>query len=127
LRITYTLIGKINLVDYLTKDKGVDRIVVLRLIEVSIVSNSFTENEIKILKASRDNEYDDALSGGMPWVFAVIDCSGLDPKVARGSLASLVKKEVIFIDDWEGKGRADDQVLSVPESKRELVLSLFSQ
>ena len=76
------------------------------------MKTQFTENERAILIGSRDNEFDDALEGGCPWVFAVIATSELDPTVARGSLSSLVQKGVIEISDYEGRGDPDDQVLS---------------
>ena len=75
----------------------------------------FTENEKAILKGARENEYSDAFDDGMPWVFAVINESGLNPKIARGAIASLVKKGIAVIVDWEGKGRADDMVLSITD------------
>jgi hypothetical protein len=76
----------------------------------------FTDNEKAILKGARDNEYSDAFDDdGLPWVFAVINESGLNPKVARGAIASLVKKGIVTVSDWEGKGRADDMILAVTD------------
>jgi hypothetical protein len=75
----------------------------------------FTDNEKSILKGARDNEYSDAFDGGFPWVFSVINESGLDPKSARGVIASLVKKGIVAVDDYDGKGRADDMVLAVTD------------
>jgi hypothetical protein len=78
--------------------------------------NRFTDNEKAILKGARDNEYSDAFDdNGLPWVFAVINQSGLDPKVARGAIASLVKKGIITISDWEGKGCTNDMILAITD------------
>jgi hypothetical protein len=77
----------------------------------------FTDNEKAILKGARVNEFSDAFAepGNCPWVFSVIEYSGLDPKVARGAIASLVKKGVIEISDYEGDGKADDMILSATD------------
>lgn len=77
---------------------------------------SLTANEIAILKGARDNDYGSALEGECPWVFAVIDSSGLDAKVARGAIASLITKGVIEISDYGGKKRADDMVLTMSDA-----------
>ena len=74
-----------------------------------------TDNEKAIMRGARDNEFSDVFDGGFPWVFAVIAKSGLDPKVARGSLASLVKKRVFDVDDYEGYHRADDMILGITD------------
>lgn len=74
---------------------------------------NFTENERAIFKAARDNDYENCFENGSTWAFAVIDGSGLDPKIARGAIASLVKKGMIAISDYAGKGRADDMMLSL--------------
>lgn len=84
-----------------------------------IANMQFTDNEKAIFKGARDNDYADCFedcgNGGFntTWVFAVIDKSGLDPKVARGAIASLVKKGMVEISDYEGKGRADDMVFAL--------------
>lgn len=84
-----------------------------------IESMTFTDNEKAIFKGARDNNFENCFEEYCPgylnnaWVFAVIDASGLDPKVARGAIASLVKKGMVNISDWEGKGRADDMVFSL--------------
>jgi hypothetical protein len=84
--------------------------------DMEIKTMHFTDNEKAIFKGARDNQYQDCFENGFgtcAWVFAVIDESGLDPKVARGAIASLVKKGMVEISDWEGKGRADDMVLAL--------------
>jgi hypothetical protein len=75
----------------------------------------FTDNEKAILKGARDNAYADAFDGELPWVFAVINESGLDPKSAREVIASLVKKGIVAIEDYKGKGHADDMILVVTD------------
>ncbi len=83
-----------------------------RDLEIKVMK--FTENEKAIFKGARDNNFEDCFEEYCPgylnntWVFAVIEGSGLDPKVARGAIASLVKKGMVQIDDYEGKGRAND-------------------
>jgi hypothetical protein len=82
--------------------------------DMEIKTMEFTDNEKAIFKGARDNEYHDCFDnsfGACAWVFAVINESRLDPKVARGAIASLVKKGMV--SDWEGKGRADDMVLAL--------------
>lgn len=63
-----------------------------------------TDKEEDILKAMRDNEFQDALTdvGGV-WVFSVIDNAGLDAKVARGVISSLVKKGLVEVWDNDGE------------------------
>jgi hypothetical protein len=54
---------------------------------------TFTDNELKILRSSRDN-------GGLEqsaFVQGVINSSGLNPRKARGVLGSLVKIGAIVI------------------------------
>ena len=81
-----------------------------------------TDNEKAILRGARDNEYGDAFEGSAPWVFAVIDESGLNPKVARGVISSLIQKNLVTVFDYEGKGKADDMVLEIlDESVIELI------
>jgi hypothetical protein len=87
--------------------------------DLEIKTMQFTENEKAIFKGAKENDYADCFedcgNGGFnsTWSFAVIDASGLDPKVARGAIASLVKKGMVEVSDWESKGRADDMVLAL--------------
>lgn len=74
---------------------------------------SLTENEKALLRASRTNEFTDAVDEGSPWVFAVISESKVQPKIARGAIASLVKKGLVIVADYEGIGKADDQCPSL--------------
>lgn len=85
------------------------------------MKTSLTEMEIMILKAARNNEFADAGNGGVPWVFSVIDNSGLDAKVARGVISSLVKKDFIGIEDYEGDGNPNDMCLFFLENAKKLV------
>ena len=78
---------------------------------------NFTKNEVIILQASRDNEFDDATTGGAPWTSVVIDESGLDPRVARGVIASLVKKGVVTLYDCN----KDDTIFSLNQDAIEIV------
>ena len=64
----------------------------------------FTANEIAIFKGSRGNEYANVFEEGGTQTFSVIDYSGLDPKVARGVISSLIKKGIILIIDDNGYG-----------------------
>lgn len=73
---------------------------------------TLTQLEQEILKASRNTDYGDAVEEAV-WVFAVILESKLDPKIARGVISSLVKKQLVCIDDYEGKGKQDDMVFSL--------------
>lgn len=56
-----------------------------------LVADNLTDNEIKVMIASRNNEYGDAMDGAT-WSFTVCDNSGLSPKVYRGVVSSLIKK-----------------------------------
>lgn len=88
--------------------------------------SEFTDNEIKIIKACDLNEYGSASEGDIPWVFAVIAYSGLDAKTARGVIASLVKKEIVVVEDYEGKGRANDMVISFTDKGLAVALQIIN-
>jgi predicted methyltransferase len=62
---------------------------------------NITENERKLLQGARSSDFGDAYLDEYPWVFDVIDRSGLESKVARGVLSSLVKKDLIEIESSE--------------------------
>lgn len=85
---------------------------------------SLTANEKALLKASRTNDYCDAVEDDSPWVFAVIQSSRLDPKVARGAIASLVKKGLVIIGDYEGKGRDHDMYFELTDLGKEVTVEL---
>ena len=69
-----------------------------------------TTLEIKILNAMRDNEYNDALDDNGTWTFTVIDNSGIDAKVARGVISSLVKKELITVYEATAEANPVDMI-----------------
>lgn len=85
---------------------------------------NLTENEIIILKASRTNNFCDAVEDDTPWVFAVIDESHLDPKVARGTISSLVKKGLVIVFDYEGRGRANDMCFTLTDEGKKVTIEL---
>lgn len=72
-----------------------------------------TSHEKSLLYAARNNDYVDAAEEPT-WVFAVIQSSGLTPKVARGALASLVKKGLITVCQHEPG--PDGMVLSLTKN-----------
>lgn len=59
--------------------------------EEFLIADNLTDNEIKVMIASRNNEYNDVMDGAT-WSFTVCDNSGLSPKVYRGVVSSLIKK-----------------------------------
>ena len=61
-------------------------------------TDGLTELEIKVLQAARKTNFGDCLEGGQ-WSFAVCDAAGLDPKVYRGVVSSLIKKGLVTIWD----------------------------
>lgn len=85
---------------------------------------NLTELEIKILQASRTNEYCDAVDEGAPWVFAVIEESGILVNQARGVIASLVKKGIVIVEDYENKGKSDDMVFVLTDEGAEITRNL---
>lgn len=82
-----------------------------------------TSNEQAILRAGRDSEYDN-FTENPTWVFSVIEGSGLDAKVARGVISSLVKKGLVEVFDNEGNGRADDMCIVTTDAGTAAVATL---
>lgn len=84
---------------------------------------NLTPNELAVLKGARVNNFCDAgdKDDGSPWVFAVIEYSKLDEKVARGVLSSLVKKGLVEIYDAEGRNKANDMYLIFTDKAFDLV------
>ena len=78
-----------------------------------------TENEKIILKAGCDSEYESiCCEYGRDWVFATIENSKLNSKVARGVISSLIKKGLVEVFDNEGFNNSNDMVLiATPEGK----------
>lgn len=92
-------------------------------------TENLTELEVKVLKASRVTDFGDCLEHGQ-WSFAVCDKSGLNGKIYRGVVSSLIKKGLITIWDngrvWDGKiiaGYEENQVFEFTDKGRELFMS----
>lgn len=65
-----------------------------------------TANEISLLNAMRQNEFNDALAEDHfcgTWSFTAIDYSGMTAKVARGVISSLVKKDLVHVSGGSSK------------------------
>lgn len=82
-------------------------------------TDGLTELEIKVLEASRKTDFGDCLDYGQ-WSFAVCDKAGLDEKVYRGVVTSLVKKGLVQIFDDEGQGKFRDMVFELTNKGRQL-------
>ena len=59
---------------------------------------NLTEKEKVILKAGNHDSLDYSFCYDYIWTYDLIDCSELKPEIAKGVLSSLVKKELIFIE-----------------------------
>ena len=59
-----------------------------------------TDLEKKMILATRWNDYANGDDYG-DYTFAAIDASGIDANIARGVIASLVKKELVVVADME--------------------------
>lgn len=66
-----------------------------------------TNKEILVLKAIDMSEYGEHLSDGS-WTFSVKDYSTLQGKGFSAVVGSLLKKELVYTGDAEGKGREND-------------------
>ena len=77
-------------------------------------TDGLTELEVLVLKAARRTDYGDCLEYPQ-WSFAVCDASGLNEKVYRGVVSSLVKKGIVMISDDEGKGLYMDMTFEFTE------------
>ena len=82
--------------------------------EEFLVADNLTDNEIKVLIASRNNEYDDCIDGGT-WSFTVCDNSGLSSKVYRGVVSSLIKKGYARVS-----GERNDEVFALTDEGKNL-------
>lgn len=78
-------------------------------------ATNLTENEIKVLIASRNNEYADCDEEPSTWSFAVCDASGLTAKVYRGVVSSLIKKGYALV-----RGERNDEVFILTNAGKEL-------
>jgi len=81
--------------------------------------DGLTELEIRVLEASRKSDFGDCFIEPS-WSFSVCDASGLNEKVYRGVVSSLVKKGLVVIQDDEGKGRFRDMVFILTENGKKL-------
>lgn len=86
---------------------------------------NLTEWEKKILIASTHTEFGSALEDNWPWIWSVIDHSGLDSKQARGVLSSLIKKGLVCIDDYSGKGNSNDFIFVLSDTGKEITKQLL--
>lgn len=84
---------------------------------------NITELEAKILHGFLTSEYNDDDVNGAPWMFSVIEHSGVESKLARGAISSLVKKGIFRVQDYEGKGRTNDMSVSLTAMGKELLSS----
>jgi hypothetical protein len=87
--------------------------------EEILKADTLTENEIKVMIASRNNEYGDCCIEGSTWSFTVCDNSGLDAKVYRGVVSSLIKKGYARV-----AGKAGDEIFALTESGKALFIEL---
>lgn len=91
---------------------------------------NLTEMERKLIIACVENQFncgtaDDVRSAGT-WTWNAIEESGLNPKQARGVIASLIKKGLATEYDNEGRGRADDFCLNLTKAGIEAYRSIAS-
>lgn len=95
-------------------------------LSVEEIAESLTENEKAILRGSCDNEFANAIEEfSFPWVFAVVEASGLSPQVGRGAISSLVQKGIVEISDYKAKGKAEDMVLALTELGKAICSIVF--
>lgn len=82
--------------------------------EEFLVADNLTDNEIKVMIASRNNEYGDCIESGT-WSFTVCDNSGLNAKVYRGIVSSLIKKGYARVS-----GERNDEVFALTDEGKNL-------
>ncbi len=71
-------------------------------------TEGLTPLEIKVMEAARHTNFGDCLESGQ-WSFSVADAAGLDPKVYRGVVSSLIKKGLVSVwDDEDSWGKRFD-------------------
>ncbi len=84
-----------------------------------------TEKEkIYLLAITKSNYFDDGLSDKdqAVWCFSVTDeISEYTPQQAKGVMSSLVKKDLITIEDYEGKNRPDDMTVCMTQKGIEVL------
>lgn len=80
-------------------------------------ADNLTDNEIKVMIASRNNEYGDCCIDGSTWSFTVCDNSGLSSKIYRGVVSSLIKKGYASV-----AGKGGDEIFALTESGKALFI-----
>lgn len=78
-------------------------------------ADNLTDNEIKVMIASRNNEYGDCCIEGSTWSFTVCDNSGLNSKIYRGVVSSLIKKGYASVC-----GKQNDEIFALTDSGKAL-------
>ncbi len=84
-----------------------------------------TDNEKAVLIGSTRSEYGDSRETTI-WSFSACACSGLEEKVYRGAVSSLVKKDLVSIYDNEDKGRSNDMVFGLTDEGKVEVNKLLT-
>ncbi|MCP4103850.1 MAG: hypothetical protein GY750_20895 [Lentisphaerae bacterium] len=89
------------------------------------LNNDYTSDVFCATDANKESLKD--CFDACPWVWSVLhkDYTGIDVKVARGGLGSLVKKGVFTVWDAEGYDRADDMAVSIND--KELFIQIASE
>lgn len=82
--------------------------------EEFLIADNLTDNEIKVMIASRNNEYSDAMDGAT-WSFTVCDNSGLSSRVYRGVVSSLIKKGYASV-----YGKRNDETFALTDEGKNL-------
>ena len=76
--------------------------------------DNLTDNEIAVLIASRNNEYEDCIEHST-WSFTVCDNAHLSEKVYRGVVSSLIKKGLATV-----AGKRGDEVFALTTQGKQL-------
>jgi len=90
---------------------------------------TLTDKEKLMIENIINNEYDPGLEA-TPWVFAVQEGSTTGNEFGemeyKGVLGSLVKKELVQIQDHEGQGKHEDFYCFLTDTGKEVAKELFS-
>lgn len=70
--------------------------------EITLDRRGLTDNETEIMVAIRNNEYSDDLTDCAPWTFCFEWNTSISKRSIRGVLSSLVKKELIEVEPYDG-------------------------
>ena len=82
-------------------------------------ADTLTDNEVKVMIASRNNEYSDCCINWSTWSFTVCDNSGLNSKIYRGVVSSLIKKGYARVS-----GKQDDEIFALTEKGKALFIEI---